>query len=235
MRTLMISYLQNVHSDPCISFLMVAYWHLTVCVISLVGTEVPDVMWMLLWCWANKLNNSWREKGKQFLFVLWITQKIHPVGINLTSFCIHPSLSNYQECKYPTWQHTIAWTSYNKTFSAYSNESFGTSSWETVDNSTPSSIMQSYYVECESFLQDCSIHFRRSDFEFADKDGRKECISWAKNSFKSPSRLSIEIYSWPKSATLFCYLVLIWSLAVASWKEQELKIGNLCGLACVLC
>lgn len=130
MRTLMISYLQNVHSDPCVSFLMVVYWHLTV----LFHLWVQK--YLILWWWANKLNNSWREKGKQFLFVLWITQKIHPVGIDLTSFCIHPSLSNYQECKYPTRQCTVAWTSYNKTLSAYSNESFGTSSWETVDNSS---------------------------------------------------------------------------------------------------
>ena len=36
----------------------------------------------LVW-WANKLSNSWHEKWKQFLFVLWISQEIHPVGRKL--------------------------------------------------------------------------------------------------------------------------------------------------------
>ena len=66
------------------------------------------------------------------------------------------------------------------------------------------------YVKGGSGSSGCSRHPSKSDFVLgkwslpkSESEGGKDCISCAKNSARSPSRLCIDTYSWPKSATLF--------------------------------
>ena len=172
-------------------------------------------MWCECSCVVGK--QTQREKWKQFFFVLWIMQEIHPVcrelgkTWHLSVYTLPPLVTSklFQTTRNVSIPHNVQPFGHAQLLGQVRkediicilNESFGTSSWETVDNS---STMQSY-VEGDSSYWDCSIHFRRS-------------------------RLCIEIYSWPKSATFFFIFLpcfdLIFGCGLLKRAREFFLIGN---------